>query len=50
MNPTTDHVLVPEGPITRSKVKKIQEAYRFAFGVELPIKEIINALFDSFYI
>ena len=27
MNPTTDHVQVPEGPITRSKVKKIQEAY-----------------------
>ena len=27
MNPTTDHVHVPEGPITRSKVKKIQEAY-----------------------
>ena len=27
MNPTIDHVHVPEGPITRSKVKKIQEAY-----------------------
>ena len=27
MNPTTDHVHVPVGPITRSKVKKIQEAY-----------------------
>ena len=27
MNPTTDHVHVPEGPITRSKVQKIQEAY-----------------------
>ena len=27
MNPTTDHVHVPEGLITRSKVNKIQEAY-----------------------
>ena len=27
MNPTTDHMHVPEEPITRSKVKKIQEAY-----------------------
>ena len=93
MNPTTDHVHVPEGPITRSKVKKIQEAYTLHLQklasvpvetktfepknlynisisnqedngvadigkyledlplvVELPIKEIINALFASFYI
>ena len=27
MNPITDHVHVPEGPIARSKVMKIQEAY-----------------------
>ena len=27
MNSTTDPLHVPEGPITRSKVKKIQEAY-----------------------
>ena len=27
MNSTTDPLHVPEGPITRSEVKKIQEAY-----------------------
>ena len=27
MNSTVDPLHVPEGPITRSKVKKIQEAY-----------------------
>ena len=27
MNSTTDPLQVPKGPITRSKVKKIQEAY-----------------------
>ena len=29
MNSTTDPLHVPERPITRSKVKKIQQAYTF---------------------
>ena len=54
MNPTTDHVHVSEGPITRSNTKKIQVSNQenngvsdigkwledFPLVVELPIKTI----------